>query len=192
MHYQMLLPSVLLALLFALMPPVAQSFTVTPVTNTTQILQTLFNTSCGETPEFKNVSLIGSLPQVGSFAGAESPNTIQLSPFGIVFSSGYAIGAVGPNTEPDYSGSMGTPGDSSISDSYDASGLIATLLWPSLPAGTFSFEMSFVFGSEEYPEYVNNINDAFNLFVDGVNCALVQGEEVSFPFSLFSFSSLYH
>jgi len=170
---------VFLATVLALLSPVAQSFTVSPVVNTDDILQTLFNTSCGMTPEFKNVSLIGSLPQVGTFSGAESPNTIQLSPFGIVFSTGQAVGAVGPNNGGSYSNSMGTPGDSSISNSFDASGMIVTLLWPSLSEGTYNFEMSFVFGSEEYPEWVGSINDAFNLFVDGVNCALVQGEEVN-------------
>jgi len=165
------------------LPSTARSLTVTPLTSVTQVVNSLFG-SCSLTPQVSGATLIGSLDQVGFFTGGNTTNGIQLSPNGVVFSSGKATTAVGPNNTPSSSDSIGTPGDASIANSFDASGLSMTLTWPSVPVGTYSFDMVYVWGSDEYPEYVGDIyNDQFSFTIDGVNCALIQGEPVTFFFT---------
>ena len=78
---------------------------------------------------------------------------------GILLTTGYAAGAVGPNNSGSYTG----PGKStSLEFDFEST------------AGKLFF--NYVFASEEYNEYVGSgYNDTFNLLVDGTNIALVPG-----------------
>ncbi|MCU1498252.1 MAG: hypothetical protein JWM47_2205 [Acidimicrobiales bacterium] len=74
-----------------------------------------------------------------------------------------------------------TPGDAELDgltggfQTFDA----AVLEFDIVP-GTAELTFEYVFGSEEYNEYVGDIyNDVFGLYVNGVNCALVNGEPVT-------------
>lgn len=78
---------------------------------------------------------------------------------GILLTSGYASSAVGPND----SGSTSGPG------------LFSKLEFDFVTT-TGSLFFNYVFGSEEYLEWVNSaFNDKFELFVNGANVAIVPG-----------------
>lgn len=76
---------------------------------------------------------------------------------------------------------LGLPGDDSLSalvsglDTHDAVSYSATLV----PSG-HSLHVKYLFASEEYPEYVGSeFNDVMAIFVNGTNCALVNGDPIS-------------
>jgi len=90
---------------------------------------------------------------------------------GIVIGSGNVDGAVGPNITGSYS--LGPPGSSDgvgDADLESLSGMAlnntAVLEFDFVPTGD-SLAFNYVFSSEEYPEYVNSINDAFGFFLSG-------------------------
>lgn len=76
---------------------------------------------------------------------------------GVLLTTGYAAGAVGPNTQSNYTG----PGTTtSLSFDFTTTG------------GDLFF--NYVFASEEYNEYVGSqYNDYFRFYLDGVNIALI-------------------
>ncbi|HRK28927.1 MAG TPA: choice-of-anchor L domain-containing protein [Chitinophagales bacterium] len=100
---------------------------------------------------------------------------------GILLTSGSINNAVGPNNAGGASTSLGTPGDPDL-DAVTAGGTndACVLEFDFVP---FSDEISFryVFGSEEYLEYVGSFNDGFALFISGPgivgqqNIALIPG-----------------
>jgi LPXTG-motif cell wall-anchored protein len=95
---------------------------------------------------------------------------------GIVLSTGAAAAVMGPNISGQTSTDYGAPGDASLTSlaggtTYDA----AILQFDFVPVSS-PISFTFLYGSEEYPEYVNGgYNDAFAIFVNGVNCAVVPG-----------------
>ena len=109
--------------------------------------------------------------QVGAFTAPFG--SIALSG-GTVLSTGHAGGAPGPNTASDYGAYLNGPGDPALSEiaggaTYDTADLTIQFV-PSTP----QVEFTFVFGSEEYTEYVDRgFNDVFAAFVNGTNCAVV-------------------
>ncbi|MEY3398068.1 MAG: hypothetical protein RL220_662, partial [Bacteroidota bacterium] len=137
-----------------------------------------------------NITYVGGEGFVGSFDG--SATTLGLTS-GIVMGSGLAVGAIGPND----SGSH-TSGGSGIFDYQDDD--LSSILGgysandPSIIEFDFiatgdSLDFQFVFGSEEYLEYVGSaFNDGFGFFISGpgisgpytngaVNIALVPGTD---------------
>ena len=94
---------------------------------------------------------------------------------GILLTSGSVNNVVGPNNETDASLQNGVGGDAALSalagqPTFDAS--ILTINFT--PTGD-NVQFSYVFGSEEYPEFVNQFNDVFAFFVNGTNFALIPG-----------------
>jgi len=158
-----------------------KTFDVVKFANVNAIASTLVGGTCNMyTPQITNLALIGDIKQAGLFTGGDLTKTLQLSPTGVVFSSGFASTAVSPNSNDDQ---LSLPGNLAIPNSYDASGVTMTLTWPSLPAGTYNFEGSFVFASAEYDVSSGrsgNYNDGIAILIDGYNCAaLLQGLSVS-------------
>ncbi len=104
--------------------------------------------------------------QIGSFNG----NACNVGlPQGITLSSGDIAVALGPNTESGATvGNPGGPNDpdldlASNSTTFDR----AVLEFDFIPAGD-SLRFNYVFGSEEYLEYVNaGYNDVFGFFLSG-------------------------
>jgi gliding motility-associated-like protein len=104
---------------------------------------------------------------------------------GIILSTGRAVRAAGPNTSPATSSNLQQPGDSVLTaiinrQTYDA----AILEFDFIPsANTISFQ--YVFGSEEYEEYVGGVfNDIFAFHISGgpenyqnQNLALIPGTQ---------------
>ncbi len=120
-----------------------------------------------------NVNYTGTLSASGTFTGGDASG-IGFDE-GIILTSGLASNAEGSNDSDSTSTNNGLAGNAALTalsgqPTYDASVL------------SFDFEsaggdvyFNYVFGSEEYNEWVDGYNDVFAFFVDGVNIALLPG-----------------
>lgn len=121
----------------------------------------------------KNISYTGNANSAGLFSGGSSSVKIGS---GVVLSTGNAVDVKGPNTG-NSSTDLGGPGDTDLNnlinntDTYDAT----VLQFSFIPKGP-NFSFQYVFGSDEYNEYVNSsFNDVFAFFVNGQNVAKIPG-----------------
>lgn len=125
--------------------------------------------------QISNVTYTGANIAAGSFTGGSGAGLGIES--GVILSSGNVADVAGPNDSTGKTTTLGTPGDA------DLNGLIAprttldaTILEFDFVAQSENFAIRYVFGSEEYKEWVNsNFNDVFGFFLDGVNIAFVAG-----------------
>tara|TARA_B100001250_G_scaffold204649_2_gene175630 strand:- start:2260 stop:4533 length:2274 start_codon:yes stop_codon:yes gene_type:complete len=116
-----------------------------------------------------NHSFIGDASQIGFFNGINSNLGLDS---GIVLSSGSVFDLVGPNSSGSTSTGFGLPGDPTLDAVIfpDNTNDAAVLEFDFIPTSdTISFK--YVFGSEEYLEWVNSFNDAFGFFLSGPNPA---------------------
>ena len=139
----------------------------------TSLQQFVQNNLVGSGIVISNVTFIGANRQMGSFNSVNTLlSTNQGIDSGIMLSTGEAVTAIGPNREPyacgvgGYIGNTATDPDlqvlarASIKDK-------AILEFDFVPQGP-SIEFKYIFGSEEYPEFVgSNYNDAFGFFLSG-------------------------
>jgi hypothetical protein len=150
---------------------------VTPDSNAND----LANTILGAGVTINSASYSGADAAVGTFTGGNSPGTGLGINSGIVITSGFAVNTVGPNTSTGITGDNGEPGSALLSQliggqaTEDAA--ILTITFTTATAGNFFF--NYVFGSDEYNEYVNQFDDVFGFFLDGSavanNVALIPG-----------------
>lgn len=128
-----------------------------------------------------NASLtVANSAQAGTFTGGAVDVGLDS---GVTLSSGNINGVGGTNTgdqftNADFSTSFGGAGDGQLSDvvggapTFDAAVLEFDFQFDGGVGGDLFF--SFVFGSEEYLEFVgSSFNDVFGFFVDGVNVATI-------------------
>jgi Divergent InlB B-repeat domain len=95
---------------------------------------------------------------------------------GIVLSSGDITNVLGQNDAPNTTTAFGTPGDPDLDELSDGTTFDASVLQFSFTPETSAVEFQYVFSSEEYLEYVGGgFNDAFGFYVNGTNCAVVDG-----------------
>jgi len=96
---------------------------------------------------------------------------------GVIFSTGWATNAYGPNDNSGDNGwiyggalgpsDLGEPGDDDLDDlvgggaTFDA----AALEFDIVATNSFELQFEFVFASEEYPEFIANFNDLVAIFV---------------------------
>ena len=121
-----------------------------------------------------NVVYSGNNVAVGKFSGGTGIIGFEE---GIILSSGDIANVVGPNSYDGTTNDNGMPGDADLGalipgyTTYDA----AVLEFDFVPdSNVVTFE--YVFGSEEYNEFVDSsYNDVFGFFINGVNCALIPG-----------------
>ncbi|MGH7443130.1 MAG: choice-of-anchor L domain-containing protein [bacterium] len=131
---------------------------------------TLANLLVGSGVTISDVTYVGATGAAGTFTGGAG---ILDSNSGVVLSTGAAIGIIGPDAE-DSSVCWGLPGDSdlqttfSLAATYDAS----DLEFDFVPT-TNLIGFSYVFGTDEFPDYVGEYDDAFAIYVNGVDQALV-------------------
>lgn len=119
-----------------------------------------------------NVTFTGDNRAGGTFAGGTGIVGFES---GAILSSGDIAASAGPNDLDNTTTSYFGAGDS------DLDGLAAPLTTQDATVLEFDFVPNadtvffrYVFGSEEYNEYVNSsYNDVFGFFVNGVNCATV-------------------
>ena len=126
---------------------------------------------------FNNVSFTGIQGGTASASAGEFTNGAVIGiPDGIVLSCGLINNAPGPNSAYNISADLGLPGDADLNAAF--SGITtydATVLeFDFIPTGD-SMYVQYVFGSDEYNEWVGSYNDAFAFFLDGTNIALVPG-----------------
>ncbi|HEX9848526.1 MAG TPA: choice-of-anchor L domain-containing protein [Acidimicrobiia bacterium] len=143
----------------------------------TDVAQTLV----GPGVTISSVSYTGIGEALGTFSESDDPPAVGIAD-GVILGSGFVKDVVGPNSLPNTSRMNGTPGDADLT---------ALSGFPTLDSAvlTFDFEvpefaerisMRYVFGSEEYNEYIGTqFNDVFAFFVNGENCATVETSPVS-------------
>jgi hypothetical protein len=169
------LPAVISLLVAALVatPALAVSLVVTDLTGE-QSPTDLAEQLAGSGVTVSNVTFTGDDRAAGSFTGGAGVIGFEA---GILLSSGRVVDVVGPNDSPSTSTSFGLPGDAALTQlggvpTFDA----AILEFDFVPQGE-RLTFTYVFGSEEYNEFVTppltGVNDTFAFFVNGVNCSTV-------------------
>jgi gliding motility-associated-like protein len=144
-----------------------------------------------------NITYTGNLATRGTFNGVAS--NIGL-PNGVLLTCGSNVNAIGPNNNSAINGSNGLAGDPDLdlimspTNSFDA-----TVLEFDFVPSSDTLRFRYVFGSEEYMEYVSTlpggINDGFGFFISGPgitgpftnnakNIALIPG--TSLPVTMFN------
>jgi hypothetical protein len=162
--------SLALGLILAATSSMAMS--TTPMTTGDALAQSLL----GPGISISNVSYIGSTLSSGYFTGGTAAGIDIES--GIVLTSGYVTNLNGTtNTSDSITGSLSAPGDAQLDNlipgylTYDA-----TILEFDFVSEGDSAYFNYVFGSDEYNEYVeSSYNDVFGFFIDGINYALIPG-----------------
>jgi hypothetical protein len=138
--------------------------------------------------QIMNVKYTGSNQAAGTFTGGTGAGLGIES--GVILSSGAIENVVGPNDQSGATTSLGSGGDA------DLDALIApyttkdaTILEFDFIAESSNFAIQYVFGSEEYKEYVGSpYNDVFGFFLNGQNIAYVAGSSTQ----LVSVNSINH
>jgi hypothetical protein len=150
----------------------ARAIVLTANNDATSLVNTLLSGSSGITAT--NATYTGSALSAGTFSGGNPDLGIDA---GVILSTGRISDAAGPNNStsagpilPAQPGTALLPGTT-----FDAAVLSFDF---TTTTGGISFD--YVFGSEEYPEFVNatntsglSVNDQFRFFIDGENIALV-------------------
>jgi len=137
------------------------SLVVDTLASTQDIVNTLFGPGITVT----NLVYTGDWLAVGRFA--DITGTFGMDS-GLVMTTGHINGVIGPNVSSSTTNANLTPGDSAL-------GVLAGGMWPTFDASVIEFDfvpmtdtlmLSFVFGSEEYPEWIgSNFNDVFAFWV---------------------------
>ncbi len=165
--FQIVRMSLLVALLTVISSP-ARALEITPSNDAVTLANALLY---GEGMTLVSATYTGANAASGLFV--DGPLGI---PSGIVMTSGLAVNALPPNSSPQTSKDNGKPGDSLCSQltaphsSQDAARLDIVFTLDNTFDG---IDLHYMFGSEEYPEYVGQTyNDSVGVFVDGTNIAL--------------------
>jgi hypothetical protein len=130
-----------------------------------------------------NAQFTGANTAGGTFAGGGTgPDATIGFDQGVILSSGAIASVPGPNGSDSTTTTNGQSGDADL-DALLPSGQSsqdAAVLTFDFMADASSVSFQYVFSSEEYNEYVgSNFNDVFGFFVNGTNCATVDGAPVS-------------
>lgn len=127
-----------------------------------------------------NVTVTGSSLSAAAVAAGTFSGALNVIGFdqGIVLSSGDARTLIGPNLYDNATQDNQGPGDTDLDalvpGFYTHDAAVLTIHFTCQTASVISFQ--YVFGSEEYNEYVNSgYNDVFGFFLNGVNIAAVPG-----------------
>jgi hypothetical protein len=159
----------------------ARAIVLTANNDATSLINTLLSGSSGITAT--NATYSGSALAAGTFSGGNPDLGIDE---GVILSTGRVIDAVGPNNSPSAGPILpALPGTALLpGTTFDAA-----ILSFDFTTTTGAISLDYVFGSEEYPEFVNgttgtglSVNDQFRFFIDGENIALVPG--TSTPISI--------
>lgn len=153
----------------------ASTIAVTPTDNVVLTVNNLVESIVGPGVSFSNVNYVGTL-------GANASSGVFSNGFaaglgvdqGIMLSSGFAVNAIGPNSSDGITGFLSTGPDGDL-DLLVGGGTQdkCVLEFDFVPTADQIF-IDYVFGSDEYNEYVNStFNDVFAFFINGVNIALI-------------------
>lgn len=149
----------------------AQALLITPTTDGNTLANTILGS--GVSIVSGSINYIGEPNQGGTFSeGIASGLGIEE---GIILTTGDATLAPGPNSDDGASAGLGTAGDSDLDTESGESTNDANILEFDFITSTSDLFFNFVFASEEYNEYIDDFNDPFAFFLNGVNIALVPG-----------------
>ncbi|MGM0612759.1 MAG: choice-of-anchor L domain-containing protein [Bacteroidota bacterium] len=127
------------------------------------------NVLIGSGVTVSNVSYSGSSDAIGKFSNGGATSMGLNS--GLILSTGDVNDAPGPNNSGSISTNNGTGSDPDLANlipGYTVNDA-AVIEFDFVPIGD-TLEFQYVFGSDEYPEFVNsNFNDVFGFFVTGPN-----------------------
>lgn len=115
-----------------------------------------------------NVVFTGAASSIGTFTTGLTPTNLGLSS-GLMLSSGLPSNAIGPNNAGGLGFPQMTPGDALLTQLSNQETFDASILeFDFIPQGD-TIRFRYVFGSEEYPEYVVGalMNDIFGFFLSG-------------------------
>ncbi|HTL81903.1 MAG TPA: choice-of-anchor L domain-containing protein [Bacteroidia bacterium] len=134
---------------------------VTPNSNTWQIAN--FLTGSGVT--ISNCTYVGDANAIGIFSAT---NTALGMNQGLIMASGDVVNAVGPNNSTGEGNDNGAPGDADLDSLTSVPTFNAAVLeFDCVPTDDTMF-FNFLFGSEEFPEYVgSSFNDVFAIYISG-------------------------
>lgn len=133
----------------------------------------LVATLLGGGVEVRNVQYRGANVASGTFSGGDGIIGFES---GVLLTSGYARNVIGPNEHSDTTGDNGLPGDSDLNALVGGGTADASVLTFEFKPTTDVISFEYVFGSEEYEEWVDSTyNDVFAFFVNGQNMALIPG-----------------
>lgn len=131
----------------------------------------------GDDVQVFNASLTTAPQAAGLFAGGGDVFGFDQ---GITLSTGEIAQLIGPNDDSGTSGFLGTPGDAQLTALAGQETFDAVVLEFDFVADADSVAFEYVFGSEEYDEFVDQgFNDVFAFTINGANCATVAGQPVS-------------
>ncbi|GAX20877.1 hypothetical protein FisN_7Hh196 [Fistulifera solaris] len=154
------------------------AITATVNSNAAALAANLLSTSGGAT--LSNAQLIGAPGCAGFFTGGSSVSGLTLPDSGVILSSGNVVDIAGPNNFGNTQTNFNRPGDSNLDSLIPGfSTLDACVLQFDFQCGegevaTFDLTFDYVFGSEEYLEFVGReFNDVFGFFLNGINIALL-------------------
>jgi PEP-CTERM motif-containing protein len=134
----------------------------------------LANALVGTGVTISNATLVGATTQQGTFTGGVSAGIGIGS--GVILTSGNATLAPGPNNSDGAGATLSGATDPSLATLATGTVLDANVLQFNFTTATGNLFFNYVFGSEEYNEFVNaSFNDVFGFFVDNVNIAIVPG-----------------
>jgi hypothetical protein len=157
------------ALVLAASSLFAATITVTPTNDATA----LANAIAGPGVTINSATLVGVDGQQGTFSNGTGNLPFES---GILLTSGQVSNAPGPNNQVAAGTSLGTAGRPELTalagnTTYDAN-VLTIHFTPTASQVNFQF----VFGSEEYNEYVGSqFNDVFAFYLNGNNIALIPG-----------------
>lgn len=108
---------------------------------------------------------------------------------GIIMCSGLITNVIGPNSSDGISTANGLPGDADLTAFAGQSTFDATVLeFDFVPeADADQLFVEFVFGSEEYSEFIDQYNDNFAFFLNGVNIAVVPATNIPITINTINF-----
>lgn len=174
---------ILLVSLFSAVPVHAATLTVPNGIQTTDLNSvgtdplSLATELAGPGVTLSNVQYKGANSQAGTIDIID-PEVVAFNR-GVILSSGNISDVVGPNKSESISGDMGgsndTDLDALIAESQTVNPITfdaASLEFDFIPNSNKVY-FTYVFGSEEYLEWVNLYDDVFAFYVNGVNCATV-------------------
>ena len=137
---------------------------------------TLVNSLLGNGVTASNITYTGDPLAAGTFTGGTGIVGIEA---GIDLSTGHAADIAGPNNSDGQTTAYGTAGDAQLTAISGVPTNDASILeFDFIPQGA-NLSFKYVFGSEEYNEFVNaGVNDVFAFFLNGQNVSVLPNSTI--------------
>jgi hypothetical protein len=155
----------------------ASPLVVEPINNDTVDATSLAQMLAGDGVAVSDASYVGVDDASGTFSGGAD---VVGFGSGALLTSGDVQNVVGPNLSDSIGTDTTAPGDTDLDGLSANATEDASVLEFNFTTDDDMVFFQYVFASDEYNEYVNsNYNDAFGFFVNGNNCATIEGDPVT-------------